>query len=109
MLYLHRWDYNALESSDDVAKSLGVDVEKLRFQSMIIVSFATATAVSFIGVIGFIGLIAPHIMRRIIGSDLRFLIPTATLLGSVILLLSDTLARTIISPIVLPVGVVTSF
>lgn len=107
--YIHRWDYNALEVSDDVAKSLGVDVEKLRLRSLLLVSFATATAVSFVGVIGFIGLIAPHIMRRIVGSDLRFLIPTSTILGSVLLLLSDTLARTIISPIVLPVGVITSF
>ncbi|CDF57383.1 FecCD family ABC transporter permease [Thermobrachium celere] len=107
--YVHRWDYNTLEASDDVAKSLGVDVEKLRLRSLLLVSFATATAVSFIGVIGFIGLIAPHIMRRIVGSDLRFLIPTSTVLGSVLLLLSDTLARTIISPIVLPVGVITSF
>ncbi|MCX7694793.1 MAG: iron ABC transporter permease [Caloramator sp.] len=107
--YLHRWDYNTLEASDDVAKSLGVDVEKLRLRSLLLVSFATATAVSFIGVIGFIGLIAPHIMRRIVGSDLRFLIPTSTILGSVLLLLSDTIARTIISPIVLPVGVITSF
>ncbi|GFR35422.1 FecCD family ABC transporter permease [Thermobrachium celere] len=107
--YVHRWDYNTLEASDDVAKSLGVDVEKLRLRNLLLVSFTTATAVSFIGVIGFIGLIAPHIMRRIVGSDLRFLIPTSTVLGSVLLLLSDTLARTIISPIVLPVGVITSF
>ncbi|WP_242947354.1 FecCD family ABC transporter permease [Caloramator proteoclasticus] len=107
--YIHRWDYNTLEASDDVAKSLGVDVEKVRIRSLVLVSLVTATAVSFIGVIGFIGLIAPHIMRRIVGSDLRFLIPTSTILGSIILLLSDTLARTIISPIVLPVGVLTSF
>ncbi|SEG13375.1 iron complex transport system permease protein [Caloramator fervidus] len=107
--YIHRWDYNALEASDDVAKSLGVEVEKLRLRSLLLVSLVTATAVSFVGVIGFIGLIASHIMRRIVGSDLRFLIPTSTILGSVILLLSDTLARTIISPIVLPVGVLTSF
>ncbi|MCX7884196.1 MAG: iron ABC transporter permease [Caloramator sp.] len=107
--YVHKWDYNALEASDDIAKSLGVDVEKLRLRSLLLVSFATATSVSFIGVIGFIGLIAPHIMRRIIGSDLRFLMPTSAILGSVLLLLSDTLARTIISPIILPVGVLTSF
>lgn len=107
--YIHRWDYNTIEDSDDVAKSLGVNVERLRYHSMIMVSFATATAVSFIGVIGFVGLIAPHIMRRIVGSDLRFLIPTSAILGSIILLLSDTIARTIVSPIVLPVGVLTSF
>lgn len=107
--YIHRWDYNAIEDSDDVAKSLGVNVERLRYHSMLMVSLATATAVSFVGVIGFVGLIAPHIMRRIVGSDLRFLIPTSTILGSIILLLSDTIARTIISPVVLPVGVLTSF
>lgn len=69
----------------------------------------TAVTVSFLGVIGFIGLVAPQMVRRLIGGDHRFLIPISALMGSLLLLVSDTFARTIISPIVLPVGAVTSF
>lgn len=61
------------------------------------------------GIISFVGLISPQIMRRIIGNDHRFLIPGSAVLGSLILLVSDTIARTILSPIVIPVGVITSF
>ncbi|MFZ7121869.1 MAG: FecCD family ABC transporter permease [Eubacteriaceae bacterium] len=103
-----RWDYNALDNGDEVAKSLGVNTEKVRFQGMLISSLITAVAVSFLGMIGFIGLIGPQIMRRIIGSDHRFLIPASALAGSVLLLSADTLARVIISPVVLPVGAITS-
>ena len=66
-------------------------------------------SVSFMGIISFVGLISPQIMRRIIGNDHRFLIPGSAVLGSLILLVSDTIARTILSPIVIPVGVITSF
>lgn len=76
---------------------------------LIIASLITAVAVSFIGIIGFIGLIGPQIMRRIIGNDHRFLIPASALTGAALLLLSDTLARKLISPVVLPVGAITSF
>ena len=105
----YRWDYNALDSSEDAAKGLGVQVDKIRFRSMFIASLITAVAVSFMGIIGFVGLIAPQMMRRILGVDHRFLIPASALTGAAILLISDTLARTIISPVVLPVGAITSF
>ena len=105
----HRWDYNALESGEDTANSLGVEVEKVRFRSMMAASLITAVSVSFMGIIGFIGLIAPQMMRRILGVDHRFLIPASAATGAALLLFSDTLARTIISPIVLPVGAITSF
>lgn len=104
-----RWDYNAFDSGEESAKSLGVNVERVRLQGMLISSLITAVAVSFLGIIGFIGLIGPQIMRRFIGGDYRFLIPASALMGSLILLLSDTVARTIIAPVVLPVGVITSF
>lgn len=104
-----RWDYNAFDSGEESAKSLGVNVERVRFEGMLISSLITAVAVSFLGIIGFIGLIGPQIMRRFIGGDHRFLIPASALMGSLILLLSDTVARTIIAPVVLPVGVITSF
>ncbi len=105
----HAWDYNSLESGEETAQSLGVNTHSLRLQGMLITSFTSALTVAFLGVIGFVSLISPHIMRRIIGNDHRFLIPSSALLGALILLISDTAARSIISPIVLPVGIVTAF
>jgi iron complex transport system permease protein len=107
--FLHSWDYNALDSGEDTAKSLGVPVNQIRFWSMLAASLITAVSVSFMGIIGFIGLIAPQIMRRILGIDHRFLIPASAVTGSALLLLSDTVARTMISPVILPVGAITSF
>ncbi|EJO5348243.1 iron ABC transporter permease [Clostridium botulinum] len=104
-----RWDYNAFDSGEESAKSLGVNVDRVRFEGMFVASLITAVSVSFLGIIGFVGLIGPQMMRRIIGGDHRFLIPSSALMGSLILLASDTLARTVIAPIVLPVGVITSF
>ena len=106
---LHRWNYNALESGEDVAKGLGVHVEQIRLRSMLAASLITAVAVAFMGIIGFIGLIAPQMMRRILGIDHRFLIPASAITGAALLLFADTLARTLISPVVLPVGAITSF
>jgi iron complex transport system permease protein len=105
----HRWDYNALDSGEDAAKGLGVNVDQIRFRSMLAASLITAVAVSFMGIIGFIGLIAPQMMRRVLGVDHRFLIPASAVTGAALLLFSDTLARTMISPVVLPVGAITSF
>ncbi len=104
-----RWDYNAIESGDEVAKSLGVNVEGVRLIGMLLASLITAVGVAFVGIIGFIGLICPHAVRLLIGGDHRFLIPSSALFGALLLLLSDTVARTIISPTLLPVGVLTSF
>jgi len=106
---IRQWDYNAMDSGEEAAKSLGVNVEKVRFGGLFISSLITAAAVSFLGVIGFIGLIGPQIMRRVIGGDHRFLIPASALMGSLLLLISDTFARTIVSPVILPVGAITSF
>lgn len=105
----HRWDYNTLDTSVDTAKSLGVQVEKVRFGALLAASMISAVAVSFMGIIGFVGLIAPQMMRRILGVDHRFLIPASAICGSALLLFSDTLARTMISPVILPVGAITSF
>jgi len=106
---LHRWDYNALDSGEETAKGLGVEVDKLRLIGMTLSSLITSVAVAFMGIIGFIGLVAPHMMRRIIGGDHRFLIPGATVMGSLLLLAADTLARTMVKPLTLPVGAITSF
>lgn len=104
-----RWDYNALDSGEETARSLGVHVENVRMGGMLVSCLITAATVSFLGIIGFIGLVGPQIMRRIIGGDHRYLIPASALAGSLLLLVSDTLARTMIAPVVLPVGAITSF
>lgn len=106
---LNRWNYNALASGEETAKGLGVNVERLRLTSMFISSLVTSVIVSFLGVIGFIGLVGPHIVRRLIGRDHRFLIPGSAIVGGLLLLASDTIGRTIIAPVVLPVGAVTAF
>jgi iron complex transport system permease protein len=105
----NRWNYNALDTGDEMAKSLGVHVERTRLTGMLTASLATAVTVSFFGIIAFVGLVVPHIVRRVIGGDERFLIPASALFGGMFLLVSDTVARTIIAPVVLPVGILTSF
>ncbi|BCS82164.1 FecCD family ABC transporter permease [Anaerocellum diazotrophicum] len=107
--FKNSWDYNAIESGEDVAKSLGVNVERKRIVGIFISSFVTSVTVSFLGIIGFICLLGPHIARRFVGNDQRFLIAASGVVGGFLLLLSDTVARLIISPVVLPVGAVTSF
>lgn len=76
---------------------------------MLVASFVTAVVTAFTGIIGFVGLVVPHIVRKTIGGDDRFVLPFSCIVGSVLLLLSDTVARTVFTPIVLPVGILTSF
>ncbi len=105
----NRWNYNALQSGDQSAKGLGVNVDATRIIGMIICSFTSSVIVSFVGIINFVGLISPHVLRRIIGNDYRFLLPASAMVGALILLLSDTAARLIVSPVILPIGAITSF
>ncbi len=108
--FLHkRWDYNAMGSGDDIAGSLGVNVRGIRMAGMLLSSLVTAVAVSFLGIIAFVGLVAPHLMRRLIGDDYRYLLPASAAAGALLLLAADTLGRTVIAPVVLPVGAITSF
>jgi iron complex transport system permease protein len=103
------WKYNALDAGSETAKSLGVPVERVRIIGMIAASLVTSVIIAFVGIIGFIGLVCPHMVRRIIGDDHRFLIPGAAVMGGIVLLLSDTLARLILIPHVFPVAILTSF
>ncbi|MFO7924980.1 MAG: iron ABC transporter permease [Bacteroidales bacterium] len=103
------WNYKSLQAGDEYAKSLGVKPERVRLAGMVLSSLVTAVIVSFYGVIAFVGLVVPHIVRRIIGGDELFLLPASAIFGGMFLLLSDTLARTVISPVILPVGILTSF
>jgi iron complex transport system permease protein len=103
------WDLNALAEGDEIAKSIGVPVERSMTIFMFIASVITAVIIAFTGTIGFIGLVAPHITRMITGSDHRILIPASGLVGAVILLGADNLSRIIIYPAVIPVGIMTAF
>lgn len=105
----HRWDYNALEAGAESARGLGVDVDRIRLVGMFVASFLTAAVVAFVGIIGFIGLVGPHLVRRVVGNDHRLLLPASALAGALLLLAADTLGRTLIAPVVLPVGAITSF
>jgi iron complex transport system permease protein len=107
--YLNRWNYTALLSGESTAKTLGVNTHATIIGSMLVCSFTAAVTTAFIGILNFIGLIAPHIVRRIIGNDYRYLLPASALAGTSLLLLSDILSRSILSPQVLPIGAITSF
>jgi iron complex transport system permease protein len=100
---------NIMNSGDTAAKSMGLKVEQLRLSTMVVCTLVVATIVSFTGTIGFVGLVAPHIVRMGAGGDNRILLPGSALVGALLLIVSDTLARTVLSPIILPVGAVTSF
>lgn len=108
-LLLKSWDINALGAGDETATSLGVNVEKTRVICMFLVSLITASVICFTGTIGFIGLVSPHIARMVIGGDHRFLLPASALVGGLLLLAADTAARTILAPVIMPVGIMTAF
>ena len=106
---MHRWDFNALLSGTETAVSLGIHVKRLTIVNMILCCFTSSVIVSYIGLISFIGLIAPHIVRMVVGNNHVYLIPGSILAGASILLLGDLFARMIISPVILPIGALTSF
>ncbi|NPA89830.1 MAG: iron ABC transporter permease [Chloroflexi bacterium] len=108
-LLSQRWSLNALESGDEVARSLGVHVTRVRLFTLLAAGILTAVSVAFVGIIGFVGLICPHLVRLVIGGDYRFVLPASALMGAFLLLLADVGARLVIAPEVLPVGVLTSF
>ena len=99
---------NALSRGELQASALGVAVQPLRLQVYVLASLLTAVAVTLAGSIGFIGLIVPHLLRLVIGNDQRILLPAAVLLGGSLLTVADTLARTVVAPQQLPVGVITA-
>ena len=111
MIYylLNRWNYNAMESGADTAKSLGVNTHCVMLVSMGVCSLLAAVAVSFVGIISFVGLVAPHIMRKFVGNDHRYLIPGSAIAGALLLVLADLVSRTVMAPIILPIGALTSF
>ena len=105
---LMAWKYNALLSGEATAKTMGVNVETLRFVSLLLSSVITAACVSFLGIIGFVGIICPHVTKKLLGQDHRVTLPVSCLMGSLLLLLADTLSRSLGSGSALPVGAITS-
>ncbi len=102
------WNLNALAMGEETASTLGVNVRHNKFILLLLSTILTATVVSLTGIIGFVGLVAPHIARIIIGPDHRFLIPCSCFIGAILVLSADTVARTVINPTEIPVGVLTS-
>lgn len=99
---------NVMTFGEDTAKSLGVNIRKERFILLFITSIATAIAVSVSGIIGFVGLVIPHIVRLINGPDNRSLIPFSMIIGAIFLLICDAIARTALPPMEIPIGIITS-
>jgi len=105
----NRWNYNAIDAGDETARGLGVNVTRIRLAGMTVAAVISAVIVALLGVIGFVGLVCPHMMRRLVGDDQRYLIPGSAIAGAVLLLASDTVARIIVVPYILPVAVLTAF
>jgi iron complex transport system permease protein len=109
VIILHGRVLNVLQLDEEQAQQLGVNVERTKVILIVAASLATAAAVSISGMIGFVGLMAPHVVRLLWGPDYRFLLPMACVVGATLLMVSDLLARTVMSPEEVPVGVVTAF
>lgn len=100
---------NVLQLGDEMARGLGVNVELTRIAMTAVAALLAASAVSVVGLLGFVGLIVPHAARLLVGSDYRFLLPAAGLLGVAVVTLSDTFARVVLAPVELPVGIIMAF
>ena len=100
--------YDVLLSGDAVAISVGVNVRGLRFVSLLLASVITAVCVSFLGMIGFVGIICPHVVKKLMGQEHGYSVPASALGGSILLLIADTLARSMGNGSALPVGAITS-
>jgi iron complex transport system permease protein len=108
VLYVFAKDLNVMLLGEEEAAHLGVNVTRVETATFVLASLLTGVAVSVAGAIGYLGLLVPHLGRMVVGSDHRTLLPTAALGGAIVLVLSDTLARTIVAPAELPVGAVTA-
>jgi iron complex transport system permease protein len=105
----HARELNLLALGEEAARQLGVDAERLKRRVFLAAALLTGTVVAFTGPIGFVGLIVPHVLRGLVGQDNRLLVPTAAVAGAAFLLAADTLARNVVAPAELSVGVITAF
>jgi iron complex transport system permease protein len=102
------WKLTALRLGDESAKSLGVNVERLRLQVLVAVSLLAATAVAFVGVVGFVGLVGPHVARMLVGEDQRYFLPTSAVAGGLLLSLTAIVSKSIVPGALIPIGILTS-
>ncbi|SNY93162.1 iron complex transport system permease protein [Cohaesibacter sp. ES.047] len=103
------WALNAMAAGEETAASLGYDLKSIRLVTALLSVLVTACIIAFTGVIGFIGLVSPHIARMLIGNDHRWLVPFSMIVGAVLLLVADTIGRSLFSPAVIPVGIVVAY
>ncbi len=99
---------NVLATGDESAKALGIDADRLRILCMVLTAVVSAGVISFTGLIGFVGLVCPHIVRMFVGSDNRYLIPASAAVGSLLMVTAHLVGRTILSPTLIPVGIIMS-
>lgn len=109
LVFLHARLLNALQLDEEQAHQLGVDVERVKLLVLAGASLSTAAAVSVSGLIGFVGLVVPHVARLLVGPDYRALLPSCLTYGALALILADLAARTLLAPTELPVGIITAF
>lgn len=102
------WQMTTLRLGDERAATLGIDVNRLRFFALLRISLLAATAVAFVGTIGFIGLVGPHIARMLIGEDHRFFLPVSAMVGALVMSLAAIVSKQLIPGVILPVGIVTA-
>jgi iron complex transport system permease protein len=108
ILALDAWKLTALKLGDEKARALGVDVARLRMRSLAVVSVLTAAAVAFVGTIGFVGIVAPHVARMTIGEDQRFFLPGAALCGALVLSAASVVSKSVVPGAIFPIGIVTA-
>ena len=104
----YAWDLNVMATGRESAIGLGVNYKKIRTMAFLLSTLMTGVAVSFTGIIGFVGMIAPHIARIIVGNDYRYTIPTASVVGALLLMVADSISRILVTRMSLPIGVITS-
>jgi len=109
LLYRNSYAFNLILTGEEVAEQVGIPVDRIKKLSYLYVSVLTSLAVCVSGIIGFAGLVVPHILRRLYGFDHRFLLPFCFLAGGILVMLSDWIARSVLFPVELPVGAVTAF
>ncbi len=108
ILYLNSWKLTAMTLDDTKARSLGVNTQRMRRMVILLTSLLTAFAVCFVGSIGFVGIIAPHIARQFVGEDQRFFLPLSAMLGAFVVSLSFVVSKLVIPSVILPIGLVTA-
>lgn len=105
---MRSWQMTALRMGEGTARSMGVDVGRLRVEMLVVVSLLAATAVAFVGTVGFIGLVGPHIARLIVGEDQRFFLPLSALVGALVLSLTSIISKSITPGVIYPIGIITA-